>query len=519
MKVGKSSSGRHNFSTWGLPALSGVLMALSLPPLPLGWLAWVGLIPLFRCLELRNYRGAFGLGYRAGLFYFLGSLYWILLNSGAPPVLRILSMVGVLLILPLGWGISAWAISRVRLRFGWVGWLAAPFIWTTAEMLFSIGESGFPWAIIALSQSRYVGLIQLVEVTGVHGITFWVVGLNALGMIVWQGCHTKSQRAGVLLVIALWFLLPLSWGRHQLRKLPPPAGTVKVGLVQGDVPAESKWVKGVEYNLSCYEKLTDSLVTQKTADSLQLIVWTETAIPTYLEKRWQHRRLVHEFVDSISVPLITGASDYQLTGSGDVQTYNAAFLFTPGNSELQGYHKIHPVPFGERIPFQRFLPFLGSFRLGQAEFTPGTEYTVFSLPDNSGECSVLICFESIFSDVTRKFVRNGAEFLVNITNDGWFGRCSEPYQHLELTRFRAIETRRWVVRAANTGVSAFINAEGNLVNLLPLNHRGTLAETVELRHDQTFFLRHGNWFPIMCCGVSLVLILALEITKKRVVRR
>jgi apolipoprotein N-acyltransferase len=519
MKVGKSLLGRRNFYNWGLPALSGALMALSLPPLPLGWLAWVGLLPLFYSLEKCNFRSAFGLGYRAGLFYFFGALYWILLNSGAPLVLRILSMVGVLLILPLGWGLSTWAISRVRLRLGWMGWLAAPFIWTAAEMLFSIGESGFPWAIIALSQSRYVGLIQIVAVTGVPGITFWVVGLNALGMIFWQGCHTKSQRVGILLVIALWFLVPLSWGRHQLRTSAPPIGKITVGLVQGDVPAESKWVQGVEYNLACYEELTDSLVTQTKADSLKLVVWTETAIPTYLEKRWQHRRLVHSFVDSIEVPLITGASDYQLTGSGDVRTYNSAFLFIPGSTELQGYHKIHPVPFGERIPFQRFLPFLGSFRLGQAEFTPGTEYTVFSLPKDTGKFSVLICFESIFSDLTRKFVRNGAEFLVNITNDGWFGRCSEPYQHLELSRFRAIENHRWLVRAANTGVSAFIDANGNIVHRLPLNHRDVLAENIELRNDMTFYVRYGNWFPIMCCGISLVLIFTIEITRKRVVRR
>jgi apolipoprotein N-acyltransferase len=494
-------------------------MALSLPPLPLGWLAWVGLILLLWSLELNAYRGAFGLGYRAGLFYHLGALYWILLNSGAPPLLRILSLVGVLLILPLGWGVSAWAISRIRLHWGWVGWLAAPFIWTAAEMLFSIGESGFPWAIIALSQSKYLGLIQIVEITGVHAVTFWVVALNALGIILWRECRTKSQRAAMVLVIAFWFLLPLSWGRHLLNRLPVPIDTINVGLVQGDIPAESKWIKGVEFNLSRYEELTDSLGANGKADSLQLIVWPETAIPTYLEKRWQHRHLVHAFVDSLKVPLITGASDYRLTSAGNVQIFNAVFLFIPNHTELQSYHKMHPVPFGERIPFQRFLPFLGSLRLGQAEFSPGTEYTVFSLPDSSGTFSVLICFESIFSDVTRRFIGNGAEFLVNITNDGWFGKCSEPYQHLELSRFRAIETRRWIVRAANTGISAFIGADGRITSSLPLNQRAGLAKTIELRSNLTFYVRHGNWFPMLCSAVSVMLVLICEITRKRVVRR
>lgn len=351
MKVGKSLSGRSNFINWGLAALSGIMMALSLPPLPLGWLAWVGLIPLLWSLELNAHRGAFGLGYRAGLFYHLGALYWILLNSGAPPLLRVLSLVGVLLILPLGWGVSTWAISRIRLHWGWAGWLAAPFIWTAAEMLFSIGESGFPWAIIALSQSKYLGLVQIVEITGVHAVTFWVVALNALGIILWRECRTKSQRAAMVLVIAFWFLLPLSWGRHLLNRLSPPVGTANVGLVQGDIPAESKWIKGVEFNLSRYEELTDSLAAYGKTDSLQLIVWPETAIPTYLEKRWQHRHLVHAFVDSLKVPLITGASDYRLTSSGIVQIFNAAFLFIPNHTNYNLIIKFIPCPLANEFPF------------------------------------------------------------------------------------------------------------------------------------------------------------------------
>jgi apolipoprotein N-acyltransferase len=490
-------------------------MSLSLPPLPLGWLAWLGLLPLFYALRAQSYRGGFGIGYRAGLIYHLGSLYWILLNTGATPILRVLSLVGMLIILPLGWGVSAWLIATMRRRWGMGSWLLAPFVWAAAEMLFSIGESGFPWAILALSQSRFLDLIQTAELTGVHGVTFWVVAGNAFLMIAWQESRTKGKVAVMLLVVLLWILLPASWGRHRRADLPPAVGTINVGLVQGDIPPEEKWKRGVEYSLTPYEALTDSIA----CDSLQLVVWPETAVPTYLEKRWQYRKSVQDYVDSLRIPILTGANDYEITPEGEAKTFNAAFLVMPDSTELHGYHKIHPVPFGERIPFQRYVPFLGSFNLGQAEFTPGSNYTVFSLGNGKGKFSVLICFESIFSYVTRNFVRHGAEFLVNITNDGWFGRCSEPYQHLQLTRFRSIEARRWLVRAANTGISAVISADGTITEYLPLLHRGAMVQTIELRQDQTFFVRHGNWFPLLCGACSIVFVLGLIFYKRKDFRR
>ncbi|KPL06714.1 hypothetical protein AMJ86_07425, partial [bacterium SM23_57] len=401
-------------------------MALSLPPLPLGWLAWIGLLPLYRSLEANHFRGGFFLGYRAGLIYYLGALYWIILNTGATPVLRVLSLVGVLLILPLIWGISAWVIGRARGSWGWGGWLLAPLIWTAVEVIFSIGESGFPWAIFALSQANFLDLIQFVELTGVHGVTFWVVAINALGIIIWRESKSKPKIAMILLFVGLWILLPASWGRHRRGNLPEPAGAFVAGLVQGNIPVEEKWTQGVDFSVIPYKKETASMVT----GDLRLIVWPESAVPTQLAKRWHHRRNIHNFVDSLGIPLLTGANDYEVIDTATVHTFNGAFLFMPNSLQLQSYHKIHPVPFGERIPFQKLFPFLGTFRLGQAEFTPGTEFTVFSTGEDSGRFSVLICFESIFVDLTRKSVLKGAEFLVNITNDGWFGRCSEPYQHL-----------------------------------------------------------------------------------------
>ena len=490
-------------------------MSLSLPPLPLGWIAWLGLLPLFYALKLQSYQGGFGLGYRAGFVYHLGALYWILLNSGATPILRVLSLVGMLLILPLGWGISAWLIAVMRHKWGAGIWLLAPFVWTASEMLFSMGESGFPWAILALSQSHFLDLIQIAELTGVHGVTFWVVAVNAFLTIAWLESKTLAKTSAMLLLALLWILLPASWGRHRRANLPSAVGTVNVGLVQGNIPPEAKWKQGVEFSLIPYEAMTDSIA----SDSLQLVVWPETAVPTYLEKRWQHRKNLQDFVNGLRIPILTGANDYEITPEGEAKTFNAAFLVMPDSIELRGYHKIHPVPFGERIPFQRFIPFLGSFNLGQAEFTPGSQYTVFSLSNGKGNFSTLICFESIFSYVSRNFVRHGAEFLVNITNDGWFGRCSEPYQHLQLTRFRSIETRRWLIRAANTGISAVVSADGSIKEQLPLLSRGTIMQTVELRRDQTFFVRYGDWLPLLCGACSFIFILGLIFFKRKDFRR
>ncbi|MCK4416996.1 MAG: apolipoprotein N-acyltransferase, partial [Candidatus Latescibacteria bacterium] len=227
-----------------------------------------------------------------------------------------------------------------------------------------------------------------------------------------------------------------------------------------------------------------------------LIIWPETATPCYLVRQAKYRRRLHSFCDSVKTPIFTGSPHY------DFQTrrfYNSAFLFMPGERGVQSYDKIHLVPGSERVPFSDTFRFLKKIALRAGDFSIGKRFTVFQHP--KGRFSVLICFESIFPELTRQFVLRGAEFLVNITNDAWFGRTSGPYQHAQIAVFRAIENRIAIARCANTGVSMLIDPYGRISGATPIFTPRILVDTLPLRRGETFFTRYGNLFAKLCVAV------------------
>lgn len=479
-----------------LALLSGISLALAFPPLKVGFLAYGGLVPLFFLLEDKDYRRSLKWGYLTGLILNLGILYWIgwITLPGA---------IAAILYSPLFLSLYALIHTLLRKKFGAAFIWLLPFLWTSIEYIKSLGVLGFTWTSLGHTQTYYLPLIQFACYTSVYGVSFWIVLVNVL--IYW--IILNRQRLKKCLVgigtLGTLFLLPFVHGWILLSSGKESDGKIRIALLQGNIDPKQKWDEAfLDQNLAVYLRLTRR-AGQKKPD---LIVWPETATACFLRSRWDYREEIQNMVDSLGIPLLTGSPDYKFIPNGEYLTYNGAFLIQPHQWNMQSYHKIILVPFGERVPFEDtfpiFNPILERFNMGQGDFSPGEEKVILDL--GSEKFALIICYESIFPDFVREFIQKGAEFLVVITNDAWFGRTSAPYQHAQIAVFRAIENRISVARCANTGVSMFIDPYGRVLKSSKIFVKDILIASIPLRREETFYTRHGNIFTYFVLGINLL---------------
>ncbi len=480
-----------------LPALSGLLLGLCFPPLPAGFLAYIGLIPLIVSLRDCLFWESVRRGLIFAVVYHLVSLHFIVFNSGATPFLAAGSYFGlVLIMLPSGPLFAVPAALAMR-RWGDWGVLAVPFFWSSIEYLRSLGEVAFPWNILPLSQADFLAPIQMVSITGVWGLSFWISGVNAL-------LYLAVRRNRVLFIaVFLWSALPFITGYIILSRPPASLSKMKVTIVQGNVDPVEKWTRGLSYSLNLYRNLTLGAA----EEDCDFVLWPETAAPAHLRSQLRARRTLRTLADDIACPIVTGALDSRMDDEGIYRRYNSLFMAHPDGS-LESYNKIHLVPFGERVPFQSLFPSLGKLNFGQAEFTPGDDYHLFQVGE--ARFGGLICFESVMPGLSRRYAQEGADFLVNVTNDGWYGKTVEPYQHALLTRFRAVENRRSLLRAANTGISYVIDGQGRFLGRTGLQEREVLQLEFPLYKGETFYKKYGDIFiyPVIALAI-LILVIAL----------
>jgi apolipoprotein N-acyltransferase len=275
---------------------------------------------------------------------------------------------------------------------------------------------------------------------------------------------------------------------------------LRVGLVQGNIDQSIKWDESFQKEtLKIYERLSFKVAEGKP----DLIIWPETATPFFFQDAQEYQPFVLDISKKTNAFLLFGTPSYKVQ-KGKVNHYNSAYLVSPVGDLAGKYDKIHLVPFGEYVPMQDLLFFIGSLGEGIGDFKSGKEIFNFSLPQ--GKFGVLICFEIIFPDLCRKFVKNGAHFLVTITNDAWFGRTSAPYQHLTIATFRAIENRVFIARSANTGISAFIDPVGRIVNRGGIFTQEAMVGTIGLSNRKTFYTLYGDVFAWICAAFSLALL-------------
>lgn len=526
---------------WGLAALSGVLLALSFPchpdhPLAAlygGAWAWVGLVPLLVALRGSDSPGlSFRLGWVAGLILHLLSLYWVAHTQGGGPA--VVGGAGLMAAyLGLYTGLVSAAVHMALRRWGLVGLLAAPPLWTAAEYLLSLGELAFPWLLLGHSQARFPALVQGAEYTGVYGITFAVVLVNALLALAVIG-GGRARRRALAAALAATALVG-GHGAAVLHGAPPgdQAGSgLRVAVVQNNMGLEKWRSGGVEASFVSLEALSR----QGVAAGADLLVWPETAVPCNLGWSADCRQRVRALSAALGAGILTGAPD---TDGDTGEPYNAAFLFRPGALDVPSYAKMHLVPFGERTPFRDRIPFLRDINwsaltgdLGPAEFAPGRRRTLFAIGAGgapsaetaqvtetaqfaeTARFAVLICFESVFPDHVRRSVAEGADFLVNITNDSWFGQTAGPFQHADLTVLRAVENRIAIARCATSGVSLFVDPYGRTRLRTALGEPAVRVGDIGRRQGTSFYTRHGDLFARACLVFSLLLVAAAHLPRR-----
>ena len=501
---------------WLAPALSGLLLSLAFPTAPDHPLAWAhgspwafaALLPLFSCLPRPTWNG-FRCGWVTGFVFSLYSLYWVAFTQGGGPAV----VAGTLLMaayIGLFYGLAGAGISTAVKAWPHAGWLAAPPLWTGAEYLLSLGELGFPWLLLGSTQAVTVELIQYAEITGVYGVSFWAAAVNA---VLWLTLRASGLRPGMAGAAALLALFVGPWWYSTSVIAPDPAARgLRVGVVQNNLGLE-KWREGgLERSFTTLEQLSRAAAAQ----GPDLLVWPETAVPCRVRTREDCRSRVEELVAELGVPVLTGASD------ADPRTrepYNAAFYFTADRPPQQ-YAKMHLVPFGERTPFMDHVPLLRDIDwtaltgdLGPAEFARGRERTLFEHP--RGDFAVLICFESVFPDLVRRHVAAGADFLVVITNDSWFGRTAGPYQHAQLAVFRAVENRTAIARCATSGVSLFVDPYGRTSQSTPVFTEAHAVGDLAIGPRPTFYTRRGDLFARLVTAAAFLAAAAAALRARR----
>lgn len=496
-----------------LSALSGLLLTAAFPPGPFPFLAWIALVPLFMASQTGGLSQAFRWGFVAGFIHFLSLMYWITVVLGRygnlNPVIAFSALVLISAYLALYVASFSFLTRRVSHHGLWV--FLAPSFWVGLEYARTHLLTGFPWCLLGYSQYEQQLLIQMSDLFGVYGLSFLIVLINALlydlflraGKRTTMGSLWKSAAGVVLLGAAV------GYGTHCLSSMDQAsreASYLRVAAVQGNMDQSIKWDPDYqEKTLQIYEDLTLSL------DEFHpgLVVWPETAMPFFFQGTPQWSSRIIGLARESRASLIFGSPAFRETMAGGRQYLNRAYMIGTGPPVVQYYDKVHLVPFGEYVPLGRFLPFIDRLVQAAGDFLPGEK--VVPVQSEGFSAGILICFEVIFPDLARTMARGGANLLVNITNDAWFGNTSAPYQHLSMAVFRSVENRKAMVRSANTGFSAFIEPTGAITHKSGLFTRETVKGTLPLSDGSlTWYARYGDVFAggllLLTMGFAVVLL-------------
>ncbi len=515
-----------------LACVSGLLYPLCFPDFDLGWLAWIALLPLHAALAAFGDaapRRAFWLGWLTGLLAFVGVMFWVVTAMhlyGKVP-LAVSYALMVLLASYLGLYIALYAAGFAWLKnaFPSYSYLAVPFLWVTLEWLRTYLFSGLPWDLLGYSQYKWLPVIQAADHAGVYGISFLVVLVNVAlaetGLWVLERLRRPSGEAvasfprltPATAVLAL--ILTLWYGQGQLENSAssPAAPSLTIGLVQANIDQAHKW--DAAYRLDTLERY--QRLTERAAAGTDFLIWPEAATPFLFEREPDYRLEVIRLVETHRVPLLFGSPALRYYPTGRPYLLNSAYLLGPDGTLLGRYDKQHLVPFGEYIPLKSsLLFFLDKLVEGIGDFEAGKAATILSVPEKPGvpahtgspKFGVVICYEVIFPNLVREFAVNGADFMVTITNDAWFGASAAPFQHFGMVVLRAVENRRAFARAANTGISGFIDQYGRILLSTPIFEERAVAGTVPIERRITFYSRYGDVFAYACVIITGLLLTA-----------
>ena len=522
------------YQSWILAGISGILLILSFPSFNLFPLGWISLIPLLVALQsTSNRKSAFLHGYLTGAIFFLGLVYWItLLYPFANIFLTTFACLLLASYLALYVGVFGLLFRALPWKSGLPSILMVTAIWTGLEWVRSWFLSGFPWGSMGYTQWNNLSAIQIASITGVHGVSFIVVLLNAtIADIIHTYFISKNRSTApkipsrpdksgsspidrgrqerdftfhvsrlipIVVVIAC-----IGWGAYRMSKPVDTTSDIRIALVPGNIPQIEKWDRA--YWPQIFEKYM-RLVQAADAEEPDIIMLPETALrgEVFAFEGNTYIKQLKQILADQEIYLLTGTFHY----TSEQKVYNSVFLLSPSSEKLGSYSKIHLVPFGEYVPITSHLPNFIQLPTG---FEPGKSIDLFPIPHTENrQMGVVICFESVFPDLFRKFVKKGASVMGILTNDAWFDGTPAPEQHLAMAPLRAVENRVAIFRCANGGISCIIDALGRTITtpILASDTEGFLVGRIPLSNrGGTIYTRYGDWFPALCFFVSILLIL------------
>jgi apolipoprotein N-acyltransferase len=497
-----------------LALTSGILLALSFPRFGHPAFAWIALVPLL--VALTGWRGrpgrlpgqppqrAFALGLTAGFVYFVGTVYWtsdvVRTFGGLAAPVALLAMALLSAYLALFPALTAVMTSRVLGSAGaWGLWLV-PAAWVSTEYFRGFLFGGFPWVPLGNSQVDVLPVAQLASVLGVYGVSALVALVNAA--IAFALLTSGRERALAIATAVVVLVSVGAWGSWRIAEgtLTREGTPLRVGLVQGNIAQADKWnPREARRIFTTHIAMTREVVRR----GAEYVLWPESSTPFMFEEDEEGEAAMRALARELEVPILFGSD--QIVREGTPRMYNAAFLVTPEGKTAAVYRKIHLVPFGEYIPFRSWLTFVSPLVDSLAEFAPGDSMVM--IPVGSHLTSTAICYEVVYPSLVRQAVEGGSQLLTTITNDGWYGQSSAPYQHFALASMRAIEQGRYLARAANTGISGVVDPYGRVVQRSAIFEQVGVVEDVRLLTSRTIYSRVGDviaYLAMILIGAALL---------------
>jgi apolipoprotein N-acyltransferase len=489
---------------WLLVLLGAIALTGSYPPFPLPFLSFVAVVPAVLLLDdaATDARRAYRWGFRYGLAANGLVLYWLVVALWHFTALAALGYFVTVFLLGVFTGGLFWFVARLRGTYPRLGLgLVFPIAWTALEWAVGhLGDAAFPWLGLGTSLADAPVLVQWADLAGARGVTWWVAWCNVMvaqGVVAWGEWRSVVRRLGAVAASVVLVAAYGVWREHSV--VTREVG--HIALVQPNVASGEKWEANPDSQIATLIGLSREAAAAQRVD---LFLWPEAALPGYLPQQAEWVRAVAAFAAGTHTPVLTGSLDVEFT-THPYQTFNAAFYFDALGltRPYPPYHKHDLVPVVERVPFVpvswfRAVPWLGRWSGG---FGHGKALPLF--PAAIGRFGVLVCYESAFEDLSRKYRRAGADFLVNITNDSWFGRTAGPYQHASHLILRAIETRMGIARAANDGVSEFVDPLGHVTQPSRLGTQTVVVGPLRSSDVRTPYVRLGDWVGTLCVIATL----------------
>lgn len=492
-----------------LPVSAGFLLVASFPRIGQGWLGWLALIPLILYIDqAKSRRIAFSGGFLAGFIEFFILMRWIpeVLGryGGLSPAVAWIAYCLLVCMLACYPAIACALTKHWILRYGRGLLLIFPLVWVLMEYAQTYTPlGGLPWLCAGYSQSNYLPIMQIAEITGIYGISLLLLSFNtAIAWLIAQ----KSRRlvdympliTAALLIAGSMIFGQMKLGRWQLLK-----PRFQVAMLQGNISIEDP----------------DSVLSYKFQDGYvqmakklepngpDLLILPESPVSVFYQGSYSYRKTVEKLAGRYPLGLVLSNVNYRENNSDSVY-FNSAFFFDKHGSLTGIYDKIHLVPFGEYIPFKKLFFFAETISKDAGGFSPGTTYRTVNIGNHPA--NAIICFEAIFPGLVRRFVNIGSQLIINLANDGWYGISDAPYQHLEIARLRAIENRRYFLRATNSGSSAIIEPTGRIQSSTGLMKEAVCRGKFDFIIETTFYTRYGDVFVFLCAIILFCLTLKAE---------